>query len=370
VAGSTATYFWQPGAGAYNQAGAYGLAIYSNPGSQPYGTARYRYYRSAEGYTYQRPAAVLKAQPNGPYGLPARAYSIGDTTTAFNYVGIVLKRTATASIELRYNGDGQSQPNYPGPDVAKDMEIWIDLASGSAVKVADFDIPYGTLGIDANAQSPNGAYGTATGFPWISTLVGADTHLVGRIDSSNKIIFQLWIGYPGPGSTLIGEIIYQMTAPQITELGIGVAGQVGIIQGAANTNWPGTLTGPPTVYYFEARKDDVPAVNQNILVMGNIDVPYVMDLRGDVVNPVVTITNPDGEQHFARLLDTIQEANPVTINSREGTITDQNGLSRFGGFQPGSEMGYLKPGINNVQLDALTWGTGPHAYMRWRDARR
>jgi hypothetical protein len=354
------SYTWMAPVGRGSTSYDLGYAVLESNGANtgPWGVSRYRYYRSSEGYTYAQPRVVMKGTPNGPYGYPWRSTQATSGAYAYNYIGAVLKRTATASIELRFNGDGNMQTQN-SPDPAQDLEIWIKLSAGSMAKVAGYDMPYGGTVYHYSGFVSNGVI--------TSTQIPDDAHVVGYIDANNIITFELWSSYPGPGSIMIGQVQHQMTAGQIAELGIGVSGQVGVVHGAASVS---PYSSGPTIYMFEARRNDIAPVSKQIMVIGNIDVPYEMELRGDVVNPVITIGNSDGP-FVSRFTDTFQEANPVLLDSRFGTVQEvQSGISRFGGLQGGSSLGYLKPGLNTVQIDSLNWGVGPHALMRWRDARR
>lgn len=304
---------------------------------------RVRHYRSSEGYTYAQPLVVLGGVPNG------HRQSLGPYANGaeFNFVGPILKRTsATNYIDVRFNGSDYIVVGGVSPP-QNVFEIWV-----SGIKRAG---------------------GSPASYPRVN-----DTYIRGWLDANNQVRAELWAGRPPELSAtvqkttaiLLVSLSYTLNASEITNIGTGVVGQPGIA--IAVSALPNNLETTAAVWYFRASRYDIQPTTVAVPVIGDIDAPLKIQLRGDVVNPTLTLTTPSGVARQISIVDTFTDANAVTIDSATGTIVDAAGVNRYGGVQPGSKIGHLEPGVNYLSLLAANWSglLRPHAIIAWRDALR
>lgn len=109
-----------------------------------------------------------------------------------------------------------------------------------------------------------------------------------------------------------------------------------------------------------------------IPVIGDIETPQRITLRGNIDGPILQLnsTDEDGSpiSSTMRLTGVADEDNPVTIDVGDRTIKDAQGANRYSMLDSGS-LHQLMPGSNELTLTARNWGSYPnHAQLAWRDA--
>lgn len=338
-----------------------------------------RVYRSAEGsggYTYTKPRVVLGCAPAG-YGFTTdrdfvwQAKSGGGINA--NYAGILLKRVSSGTwVELRWKSvsNAATQFSQPGNTFHYAFELWSshDTAGTAAVtRLATWDY--------ASYDSTSGV------FPFRPQ---ADPMwLVATMDAGSNIKWELWTSYPSliDFSARIESGTYALSASLTTLMGAAVAGQAGwtlsIPRGASQAEFLNISSAPPFMHYFESSKNDVLPGTMTIPVIGDIDTPQRIQLRGDLVDPIVSVTVPAFDDlpattSVARFSGTILESNPVTVDlGDDGSVVDAAGVNQHQLLLPGSDFATLRPGLNYVTVQAKNWGSyTAHVVTSWRDARK
>jgi hypothetical protein len=323
--------------------GAYSLfAANYNPNNTLaiYTVGRWSYYRSAEGTTYLKPRSVVGCSINAIVG--ATPYYNTTDTDVRNYVGSVLKRTATAKLECRFVDAISGSTNQR-------IQIWA-FVSSTWTKLAE-------NALDADPQSEN-------------------TYLVSYLSTGNIVNCEVWEGNPqASDSTLLGTCQTTLTGTTATALGVSVAATTGIVHGYAAPGGVITsgLSAPrpqaaSTVFYHEIRDNDqfLAQTSKMLPVLGGIKTPVRIQLMGDVVNPTIYLN----DDTFFLEGGPFTDAQPLVIDY-DGSIT-RGGFDFYSGLKPGSRLGQLRDGqINTIYLNALSWTPDrPHMNIRWRDAER
>jgi len=339
-----------------------------------------RMYRSLEGYTYNEPHVTVGGAPSSfgatasapPYDL--RGFNLQFRGTAgardfyYDDLTILLKRvSSTKWLELRWNSMSfaYAQSLYPSgePNAPHAFELWSSHNTSGTLattKLASWDY-----------ESYNSSYGLYPFRPlfdpmWLTAWISTDV-----------VHWQLWSKYPNFASTdgLVESQTYSIPSGLAAQVGSAVAGQAGwstriAVGPSGDQAWTSLSALPPFIHYFEASSaQSDPLV---IPMIGSIDVEPVIELRGDVVDPIIIITSadPDGlppRQSTARMVGVMQESNPITVTST--SVTDSLGQSREELMAPGSSIATLRPGLNYVEIKATQWGDfSAHAVVSWRDA--
>jgi hypothetical protein len=332
-----------------------------------------RMYRSAEGYTYTNPRVVLGGSPaqQRTYPLPSVGWAVDQTVTFVgqNSLRILLKRVnSTTWLELRWNVGAHVSTQFPNSvrsTQAYTFELWCSHnTSGTLTTTRLAQADYASVDPTVVVNLP---FDPLSEPRWlVATLL------------NNVVTWELWTTYPGiDTSTRIESGTFSLPAPLQTIVGSSVAGQTGMsmyVPRIDSTTYNFVAYAPPMAHYFEASKADVAPQSMNIPVIGTVDTPELVTLRGDVVDPVVSMTvpNEDGTTRsvFARLVGTMADANPVTIDLGSGAITDSQGNNAYGSLQPGGSLTTLQPGVNTISVAAANWNTAAseHLAVAWKDA--
>lgn len=303
------------------------------PASQAAATARFYY----GAFTYQQPHVEMACTPS-PFSFNY-AYN-----TWSKSVGAIVKRTsATNYIEVRWNSVAAGSSNAAGGSyTGHEVEIWVNTGSGAVLR-GGFD---------------NG-----------HTLDNAPYNLVCYLDASNVVHAELVpIGVNTTSAyTPYASVTYQLASAEITALGTAVSGNSGALAVAGQTI-NGVVQPSGAISSLSFRRHDATSPKITIPVLGDVDTAPVIVLRGGLQSPTLSLLDADGESSMMAFSDTFDL--PTTIDYGRGTILDSAGQNRFPGLLTGSSMRPLKPGANTVVLQAINWGTGPHAIVWWRDARK
>lgn len=322
----------------------YFIRAQAGTGPSSYAAAHARYYYSA--FTYQRPNVKLLALPN-PVGGNMTLFASSLWPSAS---GILLKRTSTTNyIMIRWH----TVTTYTLGSW-HDLEIVVNNTGGGEV---------------IRASVSNGS------------LFYQPALLISWLDANNVVHAQIvdpnaGAGHfdPTTGTITYNSLLstsYQLNAGEITALGAGVAGAAGIVQVLTSNNWQHGDSVSGAVCKYTATRDDIAPASSSAVVLGDVDTPPRLRLGGDVVNPLVTISTPDGISSSVQFVDTFAQTNPVFVDFDQGTIIDSTGANRFSGVQSGSSMRNLQPGVNIVTVQADNWTNGvQHALVWWRDARK
>jgi len=424
--------------GSPNPGNGVGLGPISSADARPSSPDIARVYRSAEGYTFTSPRVVLGCAPiknkeyfpptgtyyselpSGRLGYPKDDFIITDESGVgyrfthqgwsfanpvlsggqysfslyWNYVSILLKRVSSSAwIELRWHSVNHSfwnggnfytimiggsptdiaAPLYPSAPYAFEL-VCSHNASGSAsvTRLAGWDYPdLPPIGVGGMPTYPGVNFNPHTDLRWI------DCQMV-----DNVITWSLWDQYPT--SSIVGSPhnlqggSYAIPSALQPIIGTGVAGQPGWSMYVSNSydsiSWLDTANNAPYIHYFEASKADDVQPELPIGVIGDIETPPTIVLKGDVVDPLLTMVSTDDKgqelSSYARFIGTFADANPVTIDVNSGRITDSTGANAYNRLQPGSDFLSLRPGVNRLALRAANWNTnsGNHAEVHWRDA--
>jgi hypothetical protein len=348
-----------------------------------------RYYRSAEAFTYTSPRVILGGAPQSfgfggapPFDLMGFRYrstgSVGSKTFYVNKLTALLKRhSSTEWIELRWSSSSKahadnSSSGTPEPNAPYAFELW---SSHDAT---------GTLATTRLQTWDYASYDSSSGvYPFRPSR---DPMWLVAYMLSNVVHWELWTNYPSPIDTsgLLESGSYAIPSGLQAVIGTGVAGSSGwghTIMTDGATGPAGVfqdLAGvPPFTHYYESSDASLPAKTTTVPVIGSIDTPQKIEVRGDVVDPIVSISTPsfDGKPSrtsVARFTGTIPEANPVTIDLADGSVRDSFGNNRRDLLVPGYEFAPYRPGINFVSMQAKSWSTSvpTHLVTSWRDAEK
>lgn len=376
---------------ALNPLGGVGIRAWDSaglfPGNDPASDIVARAYRSGEGFTYGDPRVVLGGAPSsfGSYASSPPAdlrgmavqYSgtAGSRTFKKNYLAALLKRVdSTHWLELRWNSWEHDFPIFDGvdetlePNAPYAFELWSSHNSSGTLSTTLLQ------GWDYLSKEPNGLY------PFRPSV---DPMWLVSWMSDDVVYWELWSSYPSPVD-LSGRIesgSHALSASLLALVGSAHSGSTGwSMQVASGTTGDGVFptigSVPPFMHYFESSDTDVPSVSQTIPVIGSIETPQVIELRGDLVDPIVQVSVPEFDQlprrtSTARFSGTIEDANPIYVDLYDGSVRDQFGLNRRDLLVPGSDFEMIRPGFNQVSLQAKSWGEYPaHLITSWRDALR
>jgi hypothetical protein len=353
---------------------------YGSTSNQPAQDIKTRMYRSSEGFTYQTPRVILGCAPGSDW--PARssnqrAMQWGKfPVSSINYdtATVLLKRVASGTwLELRWNSVSHADLVALGlsglTDACYAFELWCSHnTSGSAAvtKLASWDY--------SSYDSSSSLYP----FDYVTDSTWLTSWMVG-----NVVYWELWKTYPSQVdfSERIEAGSYAIPSGLQSVIGTGVAGHCGwstrIDQGKSPDiiSWMEQSWTPPYVHYYE--QSDATLVPQvaTMPVIGSIETPQVIQLRGGLTDPIVSVTVPefDGEPQktsVARFTGTIADADPIYVDlSANGSVRDGFGQNRRDLLIPGSRFEMLRPGLNQISLQAKSWGAYPaHLITSWRDA--
>jgi hypothetical protein len=345
-------------------------------GAQPAAVAIQRAYRSIDVFTYTNPLIVMHGHfqmrwvGGGASGnLPA--WGFDGTGFSYNTFGALVKRVSSSQwLELRINSSNNIYLSRYRASPPYTVELWSSHnTSGTAAvsRLAQWDV----LPSSPVADPMNG--------PMIVSC---------QIDANN--VFKVDITFVNTsGATIVSlSKTYSLPSPLVSLFGSGVAGRVGEYVRAdnwAHTSSPGgdfpypvgwsnmtSQTGFPWISYFSAREltSELPVVR--CPVIGDVDTPQTIELRGDVVDPILTLSSTleDGTPITSemRLVGTVTEDNPLIIDTDKWTVYDSTGANRYSMVVAGS-LHHLQPGVNDLQVVSTSWGAYPeHAVVSWRDA--
>lgn len=306
-------------------------------GPTSYATAAFRLYYTP--LTYQRPNIKVVGIPN-----TAGGYIPFGVATWPSGLGILLKRTSATNYMLARWHAGVQGPGSGGFS-QHELEIVVNTGSGEVVSAfADRGTPFSQL-----------------------------AQLISWLDVNNVVHAQVIdVNSSGIGNyTPLISTSYQLTAPQITALGAGVSGASGVVYILGFNSRVSGKYSSGGICKYTSRRDDIALASSSAVVLGDVDTPPRLRLGGDTVNPVVTISTPDGGSSTLQFIDTFTQTNPAFIDFDQGTIIDSTGANRFGGVQSGSSMRNLQPGVNTVTIQAENWTSSvQHAIVWWRDAHK
>lgn len=348
----------------------------TNFNARPSGDLLTRYYTSALGYTYTNPRVVLGCAPCGIFkdnvGVSGthRGNALQSSTVYTNSSSILLKRvSSTTWLELRWNATAKAfWDNSVGVTSPYTFELWCSHNSSGTLtttRLAFWDYSY----VDPS---------TVWNIPFDPRAT--PMWLVAFLDTSNTVTMQLWDAYPSDfnPSSMIEQNTFTLPSGLLSVIGSAVAGNTGwILKTSAalnSTGWASTAPSPPFIHYFEERRADVPIQSTLIPVIGDVDTPQKIQLRGNMLDPFLTMVVPteDGgtESAQARFDGTIFDFDPVTVNLNDGSVTFSDGSNAYIKLLPGSRFLNLRPGTNIIELSASDWDTTipAHAVVSWRDA--
>lgn len=339
----------------------------------PAAVAIQRAYRSVEGYTYTKPRVIV----HGHFQMKWDAGSFigaaiewpGGTGAvspySYNAFGVVLKRVSSSQwLEVRVNASDHAtfQAFFGVTNAPYTVELWSSHdASGAAAvtRLAQWDISGGIRAVSDPSQYP--------------IVVQAE------IDANNNVNIEV-TGTSNVGAPMTSlSQTYALPSGLLALFGTAVAGQVGEWIRSDNwnalSNWSAMTSrvGFPWISYFEASVSDVAPGTMRCPVIGDVDTPQKIVLRGDIDSPIVSLASTDegGDpiSSTIRLNGVAQESNPVIIDVGEGTIEDSLGANRYSMLDSGY-LQPLQPGINDFVVTARNWDTSyaHHVQAIWRDA--
>lgn len=350
-----------------------------NGANRPTSDLKARVYRSDEGFTYDNPRVIVGGAPSG-FGTFAPTTTdwgrmnaqVSGSTFYANHLAAIVKRVNSGSwLEMRWNSISHAAGSgvYNLGTAPYAFELWsshADDGTPGTTKLSSWDYE--------SYDSSSGFYPfrASTDPMWLVSWILADV-----------LYWELWSTYPSPIDTSgrIESGSYELSPDLITLIGSGVAGHTGwsmcVPKAFDQGSFDALVDEPPFLHYFESSKADVPAVTMSMAVIGSIDTPQVLQLRGDIVDPIVTISVPAYEDKpawtsIARFTGTMLESDPISISlSPETTITNSTGADRYDLALPGSDFAMLRPGANSITIQAKSWGEyAAHAVVSWRDALR
>jgi hypothetical protein len=215
------------------------------------------------------------------------------------------------------------------------------------------------------------------------------------IQSNDSVLVQ--IGYESGGTqlTVMGDT-YLMSSALAALFGSTVAGYSGeyirsdnwshgTVGGIFKTGWEDIISdvGFPWISYFRVQRGNAAFPIAYCPVIGDVDTPQVIELRGDMVDPIIGMASSDiplnplnptapvgaiGMSSTMRLIGTTSEDNPVFVDVGRGKIYDSTGANRYSMLSYGS-LHHFQPGHNYVAVGSMDWGSHPaHAHIFWRDA--
>lgn len=396
--GVGAPYTWSHRASAfpttiyYNPNEGVGFKAYGNEGggdsygnNRPAQDIRTRMYRTAEGYTYANPRVILGGAPGSsfgarsgdPHSMVRSDVSLGggitkDTASlSFNALTLLLKRVAAGTwLELRWNSWTYAELLATGyganPQAVYAFELWCShntSGTPAATRLGAWD--YSTY----DSSTPYYPFSRLTDPMWLTSWM-----------ENNTVHWELWSNYPTSVGT-VGRLearSYALPAPLQPVIGSTVEARPGwsidIERSTSDLQFEVISYTSPFIHYYEQSDVDFPAKSITVPVIGSIDTPEKIELRGDIVDPIVSITVPAFEDKPAKTTTahfqgSISNANPVTIDLAKGTVQDSFGQNQYGMLTTGSSFTTLRPGNNVITLRAGSWGAYPaHLLVSWSDA--
>jgi hypothetical protein len=352
-------------------------------GTAPTSDIKTRMYRSSEGYTYGDPRVVLGCAPQS-LGLGASfsdlrgmnvlySGSAGSRVFKYNTATILLKRvSSTTWLELRWNSystqasfgiDSTVEPNAPGA-----FELWCSHNAS------------GTLTTTMLRSWDYSSYDSTSGlYPFQPSR--DPMYLVSWM-TANVVHWELWSAYPSlvDPSLRLEQAQFSLPSGLVSVVGSGVAGSSGwstrIGGSGSNPDFAGLAATPPIFHYYESSDAALIPQTTSLTVIGSIETPQVIELRGDVLNPIVQVTVPEYDDHpqstsVARFAGTIRDSAPIYVDLSDGSVRDGLGNNRRDLLVAGSRFEMLRPGVNQVSIQATNWGNyTAHAITSWRDALR
>jgi hypothetical protein len=354
-------------------------------GNHPSQDLKTRVYRSLEGYEYETPKVILGCSPQGysfnypNYQHHVQGGSAGSKTFYYNDATILLKRIASGTwLELRWNSlsKGFADTYNPGsgePNAPHAFELWSshDLLGtpGSPTKLAGWD--YESI----NSASGFLPFRPATDPMWLVSWMLND-------GTDDVVYWELWNTYPSTidigGKLESGS--YVIPSALAAVIGTSDAGEAGwslrIPNGPDQATFSLLASVTPYMHYYESFDATLQPETSSSSVIGTIETPQVIQLRGDLIDPVLQISVPafddkPAKTSVARFIGTMQESSPVTIDlsGSEISVTDASGIDRSNMVVPGSSFEMLRPGINHITLQAKGWSDqSTHCIASWRDA--
>lgn len=344
------------------------------------GDIKMRAVRTGESLTYLTPRVVLGCAPSG-YGV------VGDTRKMIvqegtgpvlypNFVGVIVKRvSSTVWLELRWNSYSfdAAQANFGSiPGAPHAFELWASHTTSGTQTDTLID------SWDYESYDSSGAR-----YPFDP---GVDPMWLVASEVGNTVFWELWRTYPTEldFGNKIESGSHVLTSGHVARYGDAAAGSAGwamrIPKGSSDiddNDWASLAARPPFVHYFESSNASQAPTSIVAPTIGSIEMPHVIQLRGDLIDPTITIEVPgmDGSSSqvtTAQLEGTILDSNPVTIDLYDDfTVTDSNGVASDSLLVAGADFASLRPGVNRVTLQARGWGSYPeHMSLRWRDALR
>lgn len=326
-----------------------------------------RAYYSSGSTTYTTPQVTVAGNVHNGHrfnwGIIEDAY-LG-TTWQQNYIAAIIKRTASAWIELRFTSGNNAlmESTHPGTNPPFSFELWSSHnASGSSgtTRLAGWDIPV-SITRDKSLK-------------WVR----------GYMKDTGVITCELWNQDPNLSDAgLITRRTYTPSGALGAVIGPSIAGRTGWAIRLAQWWDNGTSTGYETLdiqdtwdtpYLTNYESLNYSAANIAMIcpVIGDADeVPLKLQLRGDIDSPTIAAFNIDsGEVSTLRLSGVFTESDPVTIDMEAGTITSLSGTDYLDRRLPGSRFFTLSPGVNILSVNSVNANLSSleHIIATWRDA--
>jgi hypothetical protein len=290
---------------------------------------------------------------------------VSGTSWHHNYIAAVIKRVSSTSwIELRYtSAHHETMAAYDAsPDPPYSLELWCShntAGTNTTTRLMAWDVPIGYL------------------------FDGLRKYVRGYMDAAGNVYCELW-GQQAPNLNdegLIARFTYVMSGSLIAVLGSSVAGRSGAAVSLGRWD-DGTLTGVdvdtlarnfgfPYLSSFESSDYLTSLQIVSIPVIGDADnIPFKVELRGNIVNPTLFIATEAGAQSYLSLTGVFSDADPVTVDMDAGTIQSASGVNYFSRRNIGSRFFALNPGHNSLAVQAESWDSAAvaHVVASWRDA--
>lgn len=355
--------------------------------NRPTSDLKTRVYRSVESLTYATPRVVLGCAPQGygAVGDPRRfiiqlgSGSPPSRTFYYNNAAIVLKRIDSSTwLELRWNSysfaaGNNGETNTTAPHA---FELWASHTTGGSASPTLVDSwDYESYDSAAVGSPLTGRY------PFDPSV---DPMWLVAWEVDDVVSWELWRTYPTAldFGNMIESGSHVLTSGHVARYGDAAAGSTGWSLSipkatGASFDWETIASRPPFVHYFEASDASLPPTSIVVPAIGSIEMPYAIQLRGDLVDPTIAIEAPgmDGDARrvtTAQLQGKVFDSNPVTISLYDDfSVVDSDGVARDDLLVVGSDFSSLTPGLNRVTLQARGWGSYPeHMSLTWKDALR
>lgn len=351
------------------------------PEGEPTSDFKARYYRSAEGVTYTEPKVIVGGAPNGhspttnswsrQMGFYAGG-SPGSLAFTYNTLAILLKRvSSTVWLEMRWNSASKAAARTvfsEDTNAPNGFELWCSHNTSGTLGTTKLEGWEYTSTADAGYP-----FRPATDPMWITSWMLDDV-----------VYWELWSTYPNliDITRRVESGSFALPAGLQSVVGSAVAGSAGwshaIKKGATpgDGTWAFNASLPPYIHYYESSDASTPPVTESISVIGSIETPQIVELRGDLVDPIVQITVPEFDDQpqttsVARFQGIIDDSSPIFIDLADSSVRDAFGVNRRDLLVPGSRFEMFRPGVNKVTIQAKSWGDYPtHTIVSHRDALR